>query len=157
MDQLHVNHRSFPVARAVPADLPALARLLADDVLGASRESADLAPYLAAFGEIDADPRQLLVVIRDDTNSIVGMMQLTLVPGLSRAGAKRLLIEGVRLATSTRGSGLGTAMFSWAHDYGRAHGATIAQLTSDKSRLDAQRFYGRLGYVASHEGFKLPL
>ena len=157
MDQLQVGGRSFRVARATPADVPALARLMADDALGATRESSEMAPYLAAFREIDTDPRQLLVVIRDAADSIVGTMQLTLIPGLARAGAMRLLIEGVRLARSARGSGLGTAMFSWAHDYGRANGAIMAQLTSDKTRLDAHRFYDRLGYAASHEGFKLPL
>ncbi len=157
MDHLQVGHRRFQVARAVPADVPSLAGLLADDALGASRESADMAPYMAAFREIDSDSRQLLIVIRDDADCIVGTMQLTLVPGLARAGAMRLLIEGVRLATSTRGSGLGTAMFTWAHAYGRANGASLAQLTSDKSRHDAHRFYDRMGYVASHEGFKLAL
>ena len=157
MDQLQVDGRSFRVARATPGDVPALARLMADDALGATRESAEMAPYLAAFREIDTDPRQLLVVIRDAADSIVGTMQLTLIPGLARAGAMRLLIEGVRQATSARGSGLGTAMFSWAHDHGRDNGAIMAQLTSDKTRLDAHRFYARLGYAASHEGFKLPL
>jgi GNAT superfamily N-acetyltransferase len=84
-------------------------------------------------------------------------MQLTLIPGLARGGAKRLQIEAVRLATSTRGSGLGAALFEWAHAYGERHGATLALLSSDKTRIDAHRFYDRLGYQASHEGFKRPL
>ncbi len=87
-------------------------------------------------------------------STVVGTMQLPLVPGFSRAGAKRLQIEAVRLAHDARGSGLGTALFDWAHEYGRQHGATIAQLTSDKSRTDAHRFYNKVGYAASHEGFK---
>jgi GNAT superfamily N-acetyltransferase len=107
--------------------------------------------------EIDGDPHQFLAVIRDEGGAIVGTMQLTTVPGLARAGAKRLLIEGVRLAPSVRGSGLGTAMFTWAHAYGRREGAVLAQLTSDKSRADAHRFYDRLGYTATHVGFKLRL
>ena len=84
-------------------------------------------------------------------------MQLTLVPGLARQGAKRLQIEAVRLASGTRGRGLGTALFDWAHEYGRKQGATLAQLTSDKTRTDAHRFYDGLGYRASHQGYKRPL
>ncbi len=141
----------------VAAATVSLARLLADDVLGAGRETADLAPYDAAFREIDADPHQFLAVVRDETDAVVGTLQLTIIPGLARAGAKRLLIEAVRLASTTRGSGLGTALFAWAHDYGRHHGATLAQLTSDQSRIDAHRFYERLGYRATHEGYKLAL
>lgn len=131
--------------------------LLADDVLGAERESSDLEPYLAAFHQIDRDPQQLLVAVRDAHGRVVGTMQLTLIPGLSRGGATRLQIEAVRLSSDVRGTGLGTALFAWAHDYGRRHGATLAQLTSDRSRTDALRFYERLGYAASHEGLKLPL
>jgi GNAT superfamily N-acetyltransferase len=84
-------------------------------------------------------------------------MQLTLIPGLSRGGAKRLHIEAVRVAASARGGGLGSALFDWAHAYGRSRGATLAQLTSDKSRSGAHRFYEKLGYRASHEGFKYQL
>jgi len=157
MESLDVNGRRFTVSRAAAADLPALVSLLADDTLGSVRESAHLAPYEAAFREIDGDPQQFLAVVRDEADVIVGTMQLTLVPGLARAGAKRLLIEAVRLASSARGSGLGSALFGWAHDYGREHGAALAQLTSDKVRVEAHRFYERLGYVASHEGFKAAL
>lgn len=157
MESLEVDGRRFTIARAVRSDLPALVGLLADDVLGSGRESTQLAPYEAAFREIDSDPHQFLVVVRDDDDVIVGTMQLTVIPGLSRAGAKRLLIEAVRLAPSTRGAGLGAALFGWAHDYGRANGAVLAQLTCDKTRADAHRFYERLGYVASHEGFKSAL
>ncbi|HEY6932249.1 MAG TPA: GNAT family N-acetyltransferase [Marmoricola sp.] len=134
-----------------------MAALLADDALGARRESSDLEPYLMAFREIDRDPNQLLVAVRDPHDNLVGTMQLTLIPGLARAGSKRLQIEGVRLAAATRGSGLGTALFEWAHRYGQRHGAVLAQLTTDKTRTDAHRFYDRLGYRASHEGYKRPL
>ena len=145
------------LARARAEEVPELVELLADDVLGSQREIAPMPSYMEAFAEIDADPAQLLVVVRDATGALVGTMQLTLIPGLSRGGTKRLQIEAVRLATSVRGSGLGRALFTWAHDYGRAHGATMAQLTADKQRDDAHRFYQRVGYRASHEGFKLPL
>ena len=157
MESLDVDGRRFTVTRATEADLPEIVSLLADDVLGSNRESRQLEPYEAAFRELDSDPHQFLVAVRDEDGAIVGTMQLTLIPGLARAGAKRLLIEAVRLASATRGSGLGTALFGWAHNYGRAHGATLAQLTSDKTRADAHRFYARLGYIASHEGFKSAL
>lgn len=157
MDEFEVDGRSYTIKRAVADDVQAIAVLLADDVLGASRESDDPAAYEKAFREIDADPHQFLAVIRADTGLIVGTMQLTTVPGLARAGAKRLLIEGVRLGSSVRGGGLGSTMFAWAHEFGRREGAVLAQLTSDKSRTDAHRFYERLGYAATHEGFKLSL
>lgn len=149
--------RRFTVRRATEDDLPAIVALLADDVLGAARESADLEPYRAAFAQIDADPAQLLVVVADEERRTVGTLQLTLIPGLSRGGTLRLQIEAVRIAPQIAGTGVGTALLDWAHAYGRARGARLAQLTTDKSRGDAQRFYSRLGYAASHEGMKLPL
>lgn len=157
MQSLDVGGRRFTVSRATESDVPGLVALLADDVLGAHRETTGLEPYLAAFREIDSDPRQFLVTVRDSDGGLVGTMQLTLIPGLARGGAKRLQIEAVRLASSTRGAGLGTALFEWAHAYGDRHGATLAQLTSDKTRTDAHDFYDRLGYRASHQGFKRPL
>ena len=81
----------------------------------------------------------------------------TLVPGLSRRGALRAQVEGVRVGRSHRGTGLGTALLGWAVEHARASGCVLVQLTSDKSRVDAQRFYERLGFVASHEGYKLAL
>ena len=94
-----------------------------------------------------------------DTESaaVVGSLQLTLIPSLSRRGSTRLQIEAVRIGPDAQGLGLGTAVFEWAHDCGRRFGASLAQLTTDKSRTDAQRFYARLGYEASHEGLKLDL
>lgn len=153
-DQIEARGERFTIGRAVREDLPALAALLADDVLGREREAPDLAPYLAAFEAIDADPRHFLAAIRDGAGPIVGTFQLSLVPGLSRGGATRLQIEAVRLAPSTRGKGLGSVMLAWAHDYGRRRGATLAQLTTDRQRTEAQRFYEQLGYTASHAGYK---
>jgi len=157
MDSIVVDGDRFGLARAVEADVPALVALLADDPLGAGRESTTIAPYLEAFRDIDADDHQLLLVVRNGTGDIVGTMQLTVIPGLARGGASRLQIEAVRLAPSTRGGGLGSALFEWAHEYGRRRGAGLVQLTSDKTRDDAHRFYRRLGYEPSHEGFKRPL
>jgi GNAT superfamily N-acetyltransferase len=147
----------FDVSRASRGDLPDLISLLRDDPLGSGREHDDLAPYDAAFMAIDCDPNHLLVVIRDAEGAIAGTMQLTLLPGLARGGMTRLQIEAVRVSASHRGSGLGAAMFVWAHDHSQRHGAKMAQLTTDKSREDAHRFYERLGYQASHEGMKLEL
>src|SRR5689334_13987750 len=145
------------IRRATAADLPAVVALLADDPLGASRESLDdLTPYERAFAAIDADPHQLLVVA-DRNDETIGTLQLTLVPGLSRRGASRAVIEAVRVAAPARGSGLGTTLIRWAIEEARNRGAALVQLTSDKSRTDAHRFYVNLGFEQSHEGFKLPL
>lgn len=157
MDTLDIVGRRFTLTRAVAADVPALVALLADDVLGRGREYAAATVYEAAFEAIDADPKQLLVAVRDETDEIVATCQLTLLPGLSRGGASRLQIEAVRVAASTRGTGLGGALLTWAHDWGREQGAVLAQLTTDASRGDAHRFYEKLGYEPSHVGFKRPL
>ena len=157
MDALQIGDRRFLVDRARASDVPALVALLGDDVLGREREGADQESYARAFEQVDADPRHFLAAVRDESEQIVATLQLTVLPGLSRGGATRLQIEAVRIAASTRGSGLGTALFAWAHDWGRSQGATLAQLTTDGSRTDAHRFYGRLGYEASHVGFKRPL
>lgn len=155
--KLQLKSGTFRVERATSADLPAMVAMLRDDPLGAGRESDDLAIYDSAFAAINDDPNQFLAVVRSSDNELAGMMQLTLIPGLSRGAATRLLIESVRIASAFRGSGLGTAMFEWAHECGRLNGASLAQLTSDKLREDAHRFYLRLGYTASHQGFKRPL
>lgn len=154
---VEVTGRRFTIARAVRADLPALVDLLRDDPLGATREPADLAPYDAAFTAIDRDPAHLLVCVRDDDDRVAATLQLTWVPGLSRGGTTRLQVEGVRVAEHARGTGLGTALLEWAHDLGRRRGARLAQLTSDRSRADAHRFYEGLGYRATHTGFKREL
>lgn len=157
MDQLIVGDETFTISRASRSDVPALVELLKDDILGEGRELSNLAPYEVAFRDIDHDPNQFLAAIRDQRGDLVGTLQLTLIPGLARGGTKRLQIEAVRLASSTRGTGLGTAVFAWAHDYGKKHGATLAQLTCDKQRIDAHRFYERLGYTATHQGYKVSL
>ncbi|WP_210592317.1 GNAT family N-acetyltransferase [Streptomyces sp. GESEQ-35] len=138
-------------------DVPAIVAMLADDPLGAQRESSDdLTPYLAALERLSGDPNQHLVVaVRD--GRIVGTLQLTIIPGLSRKGATRSIIEAVRILTDERGSGLGTQLIEWAVDESRHLGCQLVQLTSDASRTDAHRFYERLGFEASHVGFKLSL
>ncbi len=142
--------------RAGPEDVAAIVRLILDDQISASREGADLAPYEEAFRRIDADPAQLIVAALLD-GEVVGTLQLTVVPGLARAGALRGQLEAVRVRADLRGRGIGEAMVRWAVDKARRRGCALAQLTTDKRRTDAHRFYARLGFTASHEGFKLPL
>jgi ribosomal protein S18 acetylase RimI-like enzyme len=128
-------------------------------VLGSAREVAGVAldpRYTAAFAAIDADPSQLLVV-GEEEGIVVGCLQLTFIPGLSLQGMLRGQIESVRIASSRRGSGLGHAMLEWAITECRHRGCGLVQLTMNKSRDDALRFYQSLGFVASHEGFKLTL
>jgi GNAT superfamily N-acetyltransferase len=145
------------IRRAVAEDLPAVVAMLADDPLGSGREStADLTPYRRAFDVIDADPSELLVVA-EDGDDVVGTLQLSFLPGLSRGGALRAQIEAVRVRADHRGRGLGAVLLQWAVDRARRQGCALVQLTTDKSRRDAHRFYERLGFVASHEGFKLAL
>jgi GNAT superfamily N-acetyltransferase len=145
---------------ATAADLTAVVDLIAADQLGATRDGvrdeADLAVYSAAFERIDADPAHLLIVA-EHNGQIVGTFQLSFLPGLARRGALRAQIEAVRVAQSQRGSGLGAAMMRWAIEEASRRGCALVQLTSDKARTDAQRFYARLGFVASHEGMKLAL
>ncbi|GAB3314108.1 GNAT family N-acetyltransferase [Geodermatophilus aquaeductus] len=141
---------------ATADDVPAVVALLTDDPLGAGRESADLAPYRAAFAAVDADPAHLLVVA-EDGGTVVGTLQLSFLPGLSRGGALRAQVEGVRVAAARRGTGLGAAMLRWVAEESRRRGCALVQLTTDTRRPDAHRFYERLGYVPSHIGMKLEL
>jgi GNAT superfamily N-acetyltransferase len=142
---------------AVRADLPAIVALLADDVLGRARDHAQVdEAYERAFADIDADPRNHLIVA-DSDGDVVGCLQLTYIPGLGRHGAQRALIEAVRVRSDLRGGGLGQQLLEWAIEQARQRGCALVQLTTDKNRLDAHRFYLRLGFVASHEGMKLPL
>jgi GNAT superfamily N-acetyltransferase len=143
------------------ADVPAVLHLLADDDLSRERgfgvvpEDVDAAIW-AAFEAIDADPRNELIVA-DDGGAVVGTMQLTFLPGLSRGGAERLQIEAVRVRADLRGRGLARRMMAYAVDRARERGCRMVQLTTDKRRTDAHRFYASLGFVASHEGMKLTL
>ncbi|MEV5104283.1 GNAT family N-acetyltransferase [Streptomyces massasporeus] len=145
------------IRAAVADDVPAIVAMLADDPLGAQRESPDdLAPYLSALERLSADPNQRLVVAFRE-GRVVGTLQLTIAPGLSRRGATRSIVEGVRIHADERGSGLGTELIEWAIEESRGQGCQLVQLTSDKTRTDAHRFYERLGFTASHTGFKLQL
>jgi len=173
LTEIELPHGSVSLREARKADVPALVALIAADQLGATRDgvrdNADLAAYEQAFAAIDADPAHILLVaefaggsggrpvVASTAGAVVGTMQLSFLPGLARRGALRAQIEAVRVAESERGSGLGAAMMRWAIEESRRRGCALVQLTSDKSRVDAHRFYERLGFVASHEGMKLKL
>ncbi|WP_368861624.1 N-acetyltransferase family protein [Actinospica durhamensis] len=138
-------------------DVEGIVALLADDVLGAQRETPDdLAPYREAFARLETDPNQTLLVAERD-GRLVGCLQLTVIPGLARRGTTRSIIEAVRVSSDERGGGLGSRMITWAVEESRRLGVDLVQLTSDRSRTDAHRFYERLGFVPSHVGFKRAL
>jgi GNAT superfamily N-acetyltransferase len=141
--------------------VPAILQLLADDDISRARgfgvvpEEVDAATW-AAFEAIDADPHNELIVAEED-GEVVGTCQLTFIPGLSRGGAWRMTIEAVRVRSDRRGGGIGRKLMAYALGLARDRGCRIAQLTTDKRRTDAHRFYESLGFTASHEGMKLPL
>lgn len=140
-------------------DLDAIIALLADDGLGRGREAATRPPrveYLDAFAAIEADP-DLLQLVAVDGETVIGTLQIAFIRGLTRLGATRGLIEGVRVDRARRGQGVGEAMMREAIALCRARGCALVQLTTDKSRKDAHRFYERLGFAASHEGMKMTL
>lgn len=145
------------VRAATADDLPAIVALLADDELGRTREDTDdLGPYRAAFAAIDEDPNQELVVL-DDGGGPVGTLQLSLVPSLTHRGSWRGQVEGVRVAADRRGEGRGAILLRWAIDRAATRGCRMVQLTTDRRRPDAHRFYESLGFTATHLGMKLVL
>jgi GNAT superfamily N-acetyltransferase len=157
---VNLGSSSVTLRRAVAGDVPAIVNLIAADQLGATRDGVrsddDLAAYRQAFAAIDTDPAHMLVVAEAGTG-IVGTLQLSFIPGLARRGALRAQIEAVRVHQDYRSRGLGAAMVDWAIGEARRRGCALVQLTTDKSRVSAHRFYQRLGFVASHEGMKLAL
>ncbi len=156
--ELNLPGGTYILRKANAADLEPILGLLVADPLRADVDSMaieDRHRYERAFQAIDDDPAQLLVVGCTPGNEIVATMQLTFIPGLARAGATRMQIEAVRVRDDLRGGGLGSAMLRWSVAEGRRRGAGLIQLTSDGSRTAAHRFYERLGFEASHVGFKL--
>lgn len=144
---------------ALRDELPAIVDLLADDPLGPTRERPRHPlpeAYARAFEAIDRDPNHLLLV-GVDRDIVVAVLQLSFLPNLTRGGGWRAQIEGVRVAPAYRGAGLGEKLIEHAVERAREHNCVLVQLTSDKARADALRFYQRLGFVASHEGMKLAL
>ena len=147
------------IREARRSDVEAIRALLADDKLGATREDLSedgLGKYLTAFDAIAADPRNDLMVA-EQSGALVGTYQVNYIPYLSRGGNERVLIEAVRVASDRRGYGIGRQMMERALDDARARGCLLAQLTTDKNRPDAHRFYLSLGFNSTHEGMKLAL
>jgi ribosomal protein S18 acetylase RimI-like enzyme len=145
------------IRRATADDIPAIVEMLLEGTVDTSRESPDdLTPYRRAFADVHADPNQLLMVA-ERNGQVIGTLQLTIIPGLSRAGSSRGQIEAVRVAEAARGSGLGSVLMEWAIEESRRRGCRLVQLTSDVQRTDAHRFYERLGFTGSHVGYKLKL
>ena len=149
---------------ATAEDLPDIVAMLADDPLGARRErfaSPLPASYLRAFEAIERDPNNELVVAEEAgagaAARVIGVLQLTCTPYITHQGGWRATIEGVRVHKSCRSGGVGRQMFEWAIERARARGCHLVQLTTDKQRPDALRFYAGLGFVPSHEGMKLAL
>ncbi|MBO6948854.1 MAG: GNAT family N-acetyltransferase [Rhodospirillales bacterium] len=141
--------------QAVANDVAAIVKLLSDDPLGAKREKPGDPAYDKAFAEIDKDPNNELWVIEGPDKRVLGILQLTFIPGLSHLAGWRAQIEGVRVADELTGKGVGTWFFKQMIERAREKGVRMVQLTSDKTRKDAIRFYEALGFTATHEGFKL--
>jgi ribosomal protein S18 acetylase RimI-like enzyme len=149
--------KDLVLRKAWREDVPAIVAMLADDALGATRESLnDLTPYYSAFDQIIRDPNNLILVA-DVGGEVVGSLQLNILRGLSRMGAKRAQIEAVRVASGHRGKKFGEKIIRAAIEMARKEGCVLVQLTTDKTRKDAHRFYERLGFGATHEGMKLNL
>lgn len=151
------THLKFKEAKK--EDLEILVSMLADDDLGASREDITTplqVDYINAFEAIDKDANNELVVAIYE-QKIVGMLQLTYIPYLTHKGSWRCLVEGVRVANRYRGKGFGAKMFAWAIERAKEKKCSMIQLTSNKHRTQALKFYESLGFEASHEGFKLQI
>lgn len=144
--------------KAILADLESIIEMLSDDKLGKKRENFKSplpAEYVDAFGLIVADQNQELIVVESEEGEVIGTLQLSFIQYLTYQGGIRAQIEAVRIKKDFRGEGLGQQMFEWAINRARTRGAHLLQLTSDKKRPDALKFYEKLGFIASHEGFKL--
>ena len=155
-----MNTDALAFRRASGADLAAIVGLLADDPLGSRRENYVLPlqrAYEDAFAAIERDPNNELIVVDAAERQVIGVFQLTFIPYITYQGGWRALVEGVRVAAEYRSAGVGKQMFLWAIQRARDRRCRLVQLTSDKARPDAVRFYESLGFVASHEGMKLNL
>ncbi|MCT9821025.1 GNAT family N-acetyltransferase [Microbacterium sp. W1N] len=156
-----LSTRDFRVVlrRATKDDLHAIIGLLSDDPISAGRGDVagadDEQAYGVALDRIVADPSNELLVAVNAAGAVVATLQLTVIPGMARRGSTRLLVEAVRVSSAERSSGIGSAIMRWVVDQAAVElGAPLVQLTSDAARVDAHRFYLRLGFVDSHIGFK---
>lgn len=141
-------------------DLSAIVRLLSDDVLGVEREHhAEPLPseYVEAFHAMERQPGNCLIVAVDEYDAVQACLQLAIIPGIARVGMCRAMIEGVRVSRAYRGSGLGARLIEFAIHEAKRAGCGLVQLTTDRTRTDAHRFYGKLGFEPTHIGMKLKL
>lgn len=146
--------------KAVREDVPFIVQMIANDKFGQSRENyRDPLPdqYYEAFEKISANPNQELIVVENDQNEIIGTLHLTFLQYLTYQGGIRAQIEAVRVREDLRGEGIGQKMFEWAIQRSKERNAHLLQLTTDKQRPEAIRFYEKLGFKASHEGMKMNL
>jgi GNAT superfamily N-acetyltransferase len=144
--------------KAKEADVPVIVSMIADDELGKTREDYSIPLpecYVMAFENISKDVNQELIVVENEKLEIIGTFQLTFIQYLTYQGGIRAQIEGVRVHKKHRGVGLGKAIFEWAIQRAKKRNAHLLQLTTDKKRPDAIRFYESLGFKASHEGMKM--
>lgn len=149
------GNSSITIRRARRDDVAIIVAMLADDPLGSGRERLEdpLPPsYYHAFTSLDRDPNIQLVVAAEERGAVVGCLQLCILPGLSSQGASRALIEDVRVASQRRSQGIGEQLVQWAVAEARAKGCKLVELLTHATRVDAQRFYARLGFKASHVG-----
>jgi ribosomal protein S18 acetylase RimI-like enzyme len=146
------------IRRTRREDVGIIVAMLADDPLGGARERIeDPLPqcYFTAFETLQRDPNILLVVAEDGERAVVGCLQLCILPGLSSQGASRGLIEDVRVASHCRSRGIGEQLVQWAVGKARGRGCKLVELLTHHSRVDAQRFYERLGFARSHVGMTI--
>ena len=144
--------------KAIRKDVEAIVAMIADDELGKSREDFQVPipkEYLAAFENINEDDNQELIVVENENQEIIGTLQLSFIQYLTYKGGIRAQIEAVRIRKDSRGIGLGAKMFEWAIQKAKERNAHVLQLTSDKKRPEAIRFYEKLGFLATHEGMKM--
>ena len=150
--------KPITIRRARRGDVETIVKMLADDALGGPRERLEKplpASYFAAFERVERDPNLALVVAESEGGAVIGCLQLCILPGLSSQGASRALIEDVRVASHCRGQGIGEQLVQWAVGEARGRGCKLVELLTHHSRVDAQRFYERLGFARSHVGMTL--
>lgn len=144
--------------KATEKDIPAIVQMIADDKLGKQRENFQIplpSEYLKAFQNINADKNQELIVLENERSEIIGTLQMTFIQYLTYRGGIRAQIEAVRIRKDQRGLGIGKKMFQWAIQRAQERKAHLLQLTTDKNRPEALKFYEDLGFIASHEGMKM--
>ncbi|UWU85432.1 GNAT family N-acetyltransferase [Bradyrhizobium yuanmingense] len=149
-----MNAEAVSIRPARREDVAAIVAMLADDHLGRARERVEdplPSSYYDAFARIARDPN-LTLVVAESEGRVVGCLQLAILPGLSSQGGSRGLLEDVRVATECRSRGIGEQLVQWAVTEAKARGCNLVELLTHQTRVDAQRFYKRLGFTASHVG-----